>query len=143
MSNFTLDIEKQLSRLGKDIQQFVGRVTPFPSEGGHFQPDCDIIEKAGQYLLLIDLPGLDKKQVKITLKNEVLTVSGNRELIVEEGDTLKRSERSQGVFSRSFALPDQVDTSSISAKFKDGVLHITFSKSGLEEDEDSQTIPIQ
>ncbi|MEX0648634.1 MAG: Hsp20/alpha crystallin family protein [Balneolaceae bacterium] len=143
MSNFNLDIEKQLSKLGKDIQQLVGRVTPFPSEGGDFQPECDIIENPAQYKIIVDLPGLDKSQVKISLKNHVLTVSGDRELLLEEGEVLKRSERKQGSFVRSFALPEQVDTTSISAKFRNGVLHIELSKSGRDQDDDSQDIPIQ
>lgn len=143
MSNFTTDIEKQFSKLGKDIQQFVEKITPFPAEEGNFQPECDIIENPEQYVIAIDLPGLKKSQVKVSLKNHVLTVSGNREFLLEEGETLKRSERKQGSFTRSFALPEEVDTTSVSAKFKDGVLHIKLSKSGLAEDENSQTIPVQ
>ena len=143
MSNFTIDIEKQLSKLGKDIQHLVGKITPFPPEGDNFQPECDIIENPKQFKIVVDLPGLNKNQVKISLRNYVITVSGDRTLPLEEGNTLKRSERKQGSFARSFALPEQVDTNSISAKFRDGVLHIELKKTGVETDSDAQSIPIQ
>ncbi len=143
MSNFTIDIEKQLSRLGKDIQQFVERVAPLNMESGDFHPACDIVESDELFSILVDLPGMKKKQIKISLKNRVITISGERELYLEDGEELKRSERKQGSFSRSFALPETADTASISATFKEGVLHIKISKKGVEEDSDSQSIPIK
>lgn len=143
MSNFTIDIEKQLSKLGKDIQQFVEKVTPVQRETGDFYPRCDIAESKSQYRLLIDLPGMKKEQVDISLKSGVISISGQRELYLEDDETLKRSERKQGSFVRSFALPDNVDTSSISATFSDGVLQVKVLKKGNEKDSESQSIPIE
>ncbi|MEX2435058.1 MAG: Hsp20/alpha crystallin family protein [Balneolaceae bacterium] len=143
MSNFTIDIEKQINKLGKDIQQFFEKVTPVSAAEGSFYPDCDIIESSGKYKLLIDVPGLSKKQIKITLKNRVITVSGERELYLEDDETLRRSERSQGSFSRSFALPEDVDTESVSASCKDGVLGVELKKKSTETDDDAQSIPIK
>jgi HSP20 family protein len=143
MSNFTIDIEKQLSKLGKDIQQFVEKVAPINVDTGDFHPACDIAESDGLFTVLIDLPGMKKKQIKITLKDRVITISGERELYLEDGEELKRSERKQGSFSRSFALPENADTSTISASFKEGVLQIKISKKGVEEDSESQSIPIK
>jgi HSP20 family protein len=143
MSNFTIDIEKQLSKLGKDIQQFVEKIAPVNMDTGDFHPACDIVESGDVFSIHIDLPGMKKKQVKITLKNNVITISGERELYLEDGEVLTRSERKQGSFSRSFALPDNTDISSISASFKEGVLHVKISKKGVEEDNDAQSIPIK
>ncbi len=143
MSNFTIDIEKQLSRLGKDIQQFVERVAPINLDSGDFHPACDIVESNEIFSILLDLPGMKKKQIKITLKDRVISISGERELYLEDGEELKRSERKHGSFSRSFALPETADTSSISATFKEGVLYVRISKKGMEEENDSQSIPIK
>lgn len=142
MSNFTIDIEKQLSKLGKDIQQFVEKMAPVQHTAGSFFPDCDISESESTYKLVMDVPGMSKEQIKITLKERVLTVSGERELYLEDGEELKRSERQQGSFSRSFALPENTDPSAISATFKDGVLQVTVAKTGAEENDSSQSIPI-
>ncbi|MDZ7718185.1 MAG: Hsp20/alpha crystallin family protein [Balneolaceae bacterium] len=143
MSNLNIDIEKQLSRLGKDIQGFVERMVPLNVEAGDFKPDCDIVESENLYSLYMDLPGMKKKEISITLKDRILTVSGERELFLEDDEILKRSERTQGSFSRSFALPENADVSSVTATFKDGVLHVKISKTGLESDDDSQSIPIK
>lgn len=143
MSNLNIDIEKQLSRLGKDIQGFVERMVPLNVEAGDFKPDCDIVESENLYSLYMDLPGMKKKEINITLKDRILTVSGERELFLEDDEELKRSERTQGSFSRSFALPENADVSSVSAIFKDGVLQVKISKTGLENDDDSQSIPIK
>jgi HSP20 family protein len=143
MSNITIDIEKQLSKLGKDIQQFVEKVAQPQRAQSGFNPDSDLVESDQIYSILMDLPGMNKKQIQIKLKDRVLTVSGERELYLEDGEVLKKSGRRQGTFSRSFALPDNVDTASISAAFKDGVLRIKISKTGLESEDSSQSIPIK
>lgn len=143
MSNFTIDIEKQLSKLGKDIQQFVEKVAQPHSPHGGFNPDSDVVESDEMYSILMDLPGMVKKQIQIKLKDRVLTVKGERELYLEDGEVLKRSGRKQGSFSRSYALSDNVDTSSVSATFKDGVLRIKISKTGMESEDNAQSIPIK
>ena len=143
MSNLNIDIEKQLSRLGKDIQGIVERMVPLNVEAGDFKPDCDIVENENVYSLYMDLPGMKKKEIQITLKDRVLTVSGERELFLEDDEVLKRSERTQGSFSRSFALPQNADASSVTASFKEGVLQVKISKKGVESEDQSQSIPIK
>ena len=143
MSKNTIDIEKQLSKLGKEIQQFVERVVPGVDNEGHFKPACDITESDSSFSVFMDLPGMTKKMIQISLKSGVLTISGDRELYLNDDEALKRSERKQGSFSRSFALPDEADSKSISASFKDGVLKVTLKKTESDEGEDSTTIPIK
>jgi len=141
MSNFSIDLEKQLSKLGRDIQQLVERAVPVQGPA-NFQPLCDVVETDEQYSVILDLPGMKKDQISITLNNGVITVSGDRELYLEDHEKLVKSERKQGSFSRAFALPENADTKSVQAAFSDGVLKITVSKSVSEEDGDSQSIPI-
>jgi len=143
MSNFNIDIEKQLSKLGRDIQQFVEKVSTIDKNESNFQPDCDVVESSNIFSVFMDLPGMNKKQINITLKNNVLSISGERELFLDDDEVLKRSERKQGSFSRSFALPETADKSSISATFKDGVLQVKVLKAGVDDTDDPQSIPIK
>lgn len=140
MNDFTGQIEKQLSRLGRDIQNFVEKIAPIHDLEGDYSPDCDIVESENEYRILIDLPGLSRDEIRLSQKDQVLRVSGERRLGPDAGETVKRSERKSGVFSRSFAIPEHVDTSGTTAAYKEGVLAVTIPKSGSKEDE--QSIPI-
>lgn len=139
-TEFGIEIEKHLSKLGKDIQQFVEKIVPLTSEDKDFTPDCDIIESEEAFKILMDLPGLSKKEIGISLKDNVLTVTGDRDFILAEGEEFKRKERKRGAFGRAFALPDAVNTAEISAAFKNGVLTVSMPKS--EALKDKQSIPI-
>ncbi len=140
MSDFSVDLERKLSRLGRDIQEFVERIVPVQDAGGDFSPGCDIIESDSEYKIEVDLPGMKKEEIQISLKENVLQISGERELNLNKDEKLKRRERSTGAFSRSFAIPDHVDLSDTSASFRNGVLRITMPKS--EDAGDSTSIPI-
>ncbi|HET6528230.1 MAG TPA: Hsp20/alpha crystallin family protein [Balneolaceae bacterium] len=140
MNDFKIDIEKQLTRLGKDIQGFVERIVPLEDKGHDFTPDCDIIESDETYIIKLDLPGLSKKEVNISLKEQVLTVRGERIEEIGENEISRRRERSTGVFSRSFALPENVNTAEVDAKFRTGVLTVSMPKSDTFEN--SKSIPI-
>lgn len=143
MSDFTgfgVEIEKQLSRLGKDIQQFVEKVVPLANEDKDFAPDCDIVESENEFKILLDLPGLSKKEIGIALKDNVLTVKGEREITVGEDEEFKRQERKRGAFARSFAVPQNVNAAEIQANFRNGVLTVSMPKSDALKD--SQSIPV-
>ena len=141
MNDFTIDIERQLTRLGKDIQNFVERIVPLEDKGHDFAPACDIIEGDETFILKLDLPGMSKKEINISLKEHVLTVKGERADDTGEGEKYRRQERSTGVFSRSFALPENVNAAETDAVFRNGVLTITMPKSGAPGD--ATSIPIK
>ena len=141
MSEFTIDIEKQLNKLGKDIQDFVERIVPLEDRGHDFSPACDIVESEQEYKIMLDLPGLSKKEINIALKDQVLTVKGERTEELAEGESFRRQERRQGVFSRSFALPEDVNTAETEAKFRSGVLTISMPKSEIATN--AKSIPIK
>lgn len=92
-------------------------------------PAVDIRETEDAYEVLADLPGFDKKNVDITLENNVLTLRGERKWESdEEKQTYRRIERAYGEFTRSFSLPTQVSAEKVEARFADGVLTITIPK---------------
>jgi len=92
-------------------------------------PVVDIEESAEAYTIRAELPGLSKEKVKVTVENDVLTLSGERDLERRvETKTFHRVERSHGTFTRSFTLPDDVGPESVAANFKDGLLEIQITK---------------
>ena len=94
-----------------------------------WSPIVDIEETEQNYVIRVELPGLDKNKVKVVVENGVLTLSGERDLERKvEGKTFHRVERSHGIFSRSFTLPEDVDSESVVANFKDGLLEIHVAK---------------
>lgn len=92
-------------------------------------PAVDITEDEKEWQVKTDLPEVKKEDVKVTVENGVLTITGERKFEKEE-KTKKyhRVERSYGNFLRSFTLPDDADGSKVSAEFKDGVLKVCLPK---------------
>src|SRR5258707_13593384 len=88
-------------------------------------PEVDISEDDRGYLLKADLPEMKKDDVRVTVEDGILCVSGERKS--EKEDQKKkfhRIERSFGTFRRSFTLPDDADSTKVTAEFRDGVLKV-------------------
>jgi HSP20 family protein len=92
-------------------------------------PAVDIKEENDSFVIHADLPGVDPKDIEITMEKGVLTLKGQRASeSKEETEKYKRVERVRGTFLRRFSLPDTVDAEKITAKTKDGVLELTVPK---------------
>jgi HSP20 family protein len=92
-------------------------------------PAMDLVETEGALVLKADLPGLDRDDVTIEIKDGVLNVSGERKAEhTENADGYYRVERSFGSFSRSLTLPKGVDAERVSASFDKGVLEVSIPK---------------
>jgi len=93
-------------------------------------PRVDLSETEDEYMVNADLPGLEEKDVEVTLDNDALAIKGQRQ---EEHEEKKRDyhlmERSYGEFRRSIPLPHGVDTEKVKASFKNGVLRVHLPKS--------------
>ena len=99
-----------------------------------WMPAVDIREEDKQYLLTADIPGVNRKDIEITLEEGVLTVKGERNTETDASAAgYRRRERTHGTFMRQFTLPDTVNATSISATAKDGVLEITIPKQDKPE----------
>ena len=93
-------------------------------------PLADITEDEKEYLIKVELPDVKKEDVKVTVENGVLTISGERKFEKEEKKKkYHRVERAYGSFMRSFSLPDQADASKVKAEFKNGMLTVHLPKS--------------
>jgi HSP20 family protein len=93
-------------------------------------PLVDITEDETEYLIKAELPEMKKEDVRLTVENDVLAISGERKFEKEEkGRKYHRVERAYGSFVRSFSLPEDADGSKVTADFKDGVLRVHLQKS--------------
>ena len=98
-------------------------------ESGRWTPAVDFKEQADKFSLYVDIPGVDPKDIEISMDNNVLTLRGVREeQSTESTDTYHRVERIKGNFYRRFTLPDTADSEHITATSKHGVLEVTIGK---------------
>lgn len=93
-------------------------------------PLVDITEDDEEYLIKAELPEVKKEDIKLTVDEDVLTITGERKYEKEEkGKKYHRVERAYGSFMRSFTLPEDADGSKVSAECKDGLLKVHLPKS--------------
>lgn len=90
-----------------------------------WSPLVDITEEDKEYLIKAELPEIKKEEIKVTVENGVLVISGERKLEKEKGRKYHRVERAYG----SFSLPDDADADKMNAEFNDGVLKVHIAKS--------------
>lgn len=91
---------------------------------------CDVYEKGGNYHIEMDIPGFDKNDISIEVKNDYLTITAEKNNEVSEEDKDKRyirQERSYGKYQRSFYVGD-IDTNEVEAEFKNGMLKVVIPK---------------
>lgn len=103
-------------------------------EEGKIRPSVDIYEDGNDVVLKSELPGLTKDDISVTLKDDLITISGEkkREEKVEQ-DNYFRVEVSYGSFARTFQLPVEVQGEKVKAKFKEGILEVRIPKSEVEK----------
>ena len=102
-------------------------------------PAFDISENEKEYIVTGELPGIDAKDLDITLSDNILTVKGEKKEEKEDkGENCHRVERSYGSFQRSFHIPEKVQMEKVDATYKDGILKLT-----LKKDEKSEVKKIE
>ena len=99
----------------------------YPEAAESYRPAVDVEENEASFTIRADLPGIDEKDLEITVHEGVLTLSGKREDTREE-ERANLRERRFGAFSRRFRLGNQVSAEGIEASYKNGVLTITMPK---------------
>lgn len=96
---------------------------------GVMVPELDIHENSKQLTIEVDLPGVDEKDVSVTLANGMLTIRGEKKTEREEKkENYYLAERSYGAFERTVSMPDTIDENKLEAKFDKGVLKIAAQK---------------
>lgn len=124
-------LQRQMNRM---FDNFFGRTTslmPFEESlsGWEFGPPVDVYEDDQRLTFKVEVPGIDEKDIKVEVEDNVLKVHGERKLEKDvKEENFRRMERHYGSFSRSFALPSTVDPEKIEANYTQGVLAIQMPK---------------
>lgn len=126
--------EGQLTKLRREMDRLFDRFTeswPFRTvgEAGEWAPSLDVSETGKEVIVKAELPGLDPKEIDISIRGDMLTIRGERKKEEEKkGENYHRIERSYGTFSRSVRLPTEVDSDKVNATYKDGILKVEMAK---------------
>ncbi|HEY3663651.1 MAG TPA: Hsp20/alpha crystallin family protein [Chthoniobacterales bacterium] len=91
-------------------------------------PALDLYQNNDNVVAVIELPGMRKEDIDISLHDGLLTIAGERQSSSGEGENAERTERFSGKFRRSISLPTRVDSGKVSATYKDGILTVTLPK---------------
>lgn len=123
-----VNIQREINRIFEDF--FRGDLMDDGTFGlSVWTPAVDIAEHDNEYVVKVELPGVSKDDVKVTLESNILTIRGEKKREKEtEKDNYHRMERMYGSFQRSFTLPSTVRADKIDAVYKDGILTITLPK---------------
>jgi HSP20 family protein len=105
------------SNFGRTGQLFTG-----------WSPALDLYESGDHLVAVVELPGMRKEDIDISLHDGTLTISGERKRESNNGETTQRTERYVGTFRRSITLPTRVDAGKVSATYQDGILKVTLPK---------------
>ncbi len=131
------DLQREIDRIFDEF--FRGGIAPRREVG--FIPAVDIYETPDSVVIEVEAPGMKKDEIKITIEDGVLRISGEKKIEREEKDkNYFVIERSYGTFERAFRLPDYVDPEKIKAKYENGILTITLPK---KEEKKAKVIDVE
>ncbi len=137
---------REMRDITRTFQQFTDLANQLvKSEGSiaSFVPTVNTREDEKGYYIEVDLPGVKKEDIHLDVKENILTISGERKVKKEvKREDYYKLESSFGKFERSFTLPDDVDVDKIEAKTEDGVLNITLPKK-VEEKQQAKKIEVK
>jgi len=127
------ELQKEMNRLFENFSENMFSLSPTrrnqPGISAAF-PKMDVSETEKEFKVSAELPGMDEKDIDVSVSNEVLTIKGEKKAEKEEKKpNYYRMERSYGTFHRSIPLPSEVKKDQIKASFKKGILNIVLPKS--------------
>jgi len=117
-------LQNRVNSLFRDFSEGESSMTT-----GNFVPAVDIYEDEKRVVLKLEVPGIEEKDLDVSVENNTLTVKGERKFEKEEKEeNFHRIERRYGSFFRAFTLPTSVETENIDAKYENGVLRLELKK---------------
>jgi HSP20 family protein len=123
------EVDFMQSEMNRVFDAFFGRGVGNGGRARRWVPAMDLVEQNDELVLRADLPGLDRDDVTIEVKDNALTVTGERKAEHEEkAEGFHRVERAYGSFSRSLTLPEGIDADAVTAEFDKGVLEVRIPK---------------
>lgn len=114
------------------LRDIVNPILPTPRTKKRFSPDVDVFESEEGWTVILDVPGIPRKDLTVELDGSRLIVGGARAPVKRSGKTAV-AERASGRFEREFLIPAQVDHPNIRARLEHGVLTVNLPRSGAED----------
>jgi len=140
MALMRLNPVKEFENLTSNLQRYFEDFPTFGlNVGENILPRMDIMEDEKRITIEAEIPGMNKKDIKISVEDKVLKIEGEKKREDEKKEkNYYRAERMYGKFERSFVLPDTIDMNKIDAEFNDGVLKIDLQKSEVKKPEQKE-----
>jgi HSP20 family protein len=124
--NDLVSLQDRMNRLFEDATQRRGRENAADEvEGADWYPAADVYENEKSYIVAVDVPGIDRSTLDISVDDDTLAIRGNKP---DVDATQHRTERPRGKFLRTFSVPASVDQKGIKADYRDGVLQVHLPK---------------
>ena len=123
------EIDSLQGEVNRLFDGFFGTRAGGRGQASRWIPAMDLVERGDEFVLRADLPGMAEEDVSIEIKDQVLSISGERRAEhEEEGESYYRAERAFGGFTRTLTLPEGVEPDAVKAKFDAGVLEVRVPK---------------
>jgi HSP20 family protein len=120
---------RAMEKFGNKSHRFFGEFPPCFNYDNTFLPKIDISEDEKNIYFEVEIPGIKKEDINISLENNILTIKGEKKLSDEKKPkTIIRNERAFGSFTRSFTLHEEINPDAANAEFENGVLRIVLEK---------------
>ncbi|MGD2278742.1 MAG: Hsp20/alpha crystallin family protein [Candidatus Omnitrophota bacterium] len=145
-----VEMQKMHRKMDRMFSEYFRRMMHHPDFNAlqrrfSFEPDIDVAEKKNEYVVMVDLPGVDKETINVEIKGNILTISGERSIEVEDAtrEGFFMAERNFGSFSRTITLPEEIKADKVTAESKEGMLIITLPKETKREEGQQPRIKIE
>lgn len=115
------------TRMDSLLEDFFGGGRGNGSNLGSFAPPTDLYERENAYVLESELPGFSRDDIRVSLEDGMLSISGRRE-VTDEEKSYRRRERAEGRFERRFRLPRSVEAENVEARMENGILRVRVPK---------------
>ena len=123
------DLMAMQDRMTRLLDDTLSRLWKTEVARGIWSPPVDIVEREGEVILNLDIPGVSQNEIDIKVEDSTLIIQGERKFIKESpGDNYHQIERPYGTFRRTFSIPRVIDLENIKASYKDGVLCVVLPK---------------
>jgi HSP20 family protein len=122
-------LHREIDRLFDDLAR--GALTGFQQGPERLVPTMDVVENDNEIVVSVEMPGLQRNDIDISIDDDVLTIRGEKKVEDKQTDEKKNfhvTERAYGVFYRAIQLPSGIDPSKVEARMENGVLKITIPK---------------